>query len=92
MNLSVRPAGHELFTPDGCHPPTRIIQAPILSVFYPFRPAPVAGISSQPAPLTGGDPPLLAKNLGTTLLAWVTARIRLEPFFARETFFLAMFF
>jgi hypothetical protein len=40
--------------------------------------------------LSGGFPPLLAQNLGTAMLAWVTARIRLEPLFAAETFFLAM--
>ena len=70
--------------------PIRMIYAPILSVFDPFRPAPIIRIFGQPAPLSGGFPPLLAQNLGTVMLAWVTARIRLEPLFAAETFFAAM--
>jgi hypothetical protein len=63
---------------------------PILSVFDPFRPAPIPWIFGQPKPLPGGFPPFLAKNLGTVMLAWMTSRIRLEPLFAAETFFLAM--
>ena len=70
--------------------PIWIIHAPNLRVFDPFRPAPIIRIFGQPAPLSGGFPPLLAKNLGTVMLAWVTARIRLEPLFAAETFFAAM--
>ena len=70
--------------------PIWMIHAPILSVFDPFWPAPIIRIFGQPAPLSGGFPPLLAQNLGTVMLAWVTARIRLEPLFAAETFFAAM--
>jgi len=61
-----------------------------LGVFDPFWPAPIAWIPRQPTPLTDRFPPLLAKNFRTVMLAWVTARIRLEPLFAAETFFPAM--
>ena len=70
--------------------PIRMIHPPLLRVFDPFWPTPIIRIFGQPAPLSGGFPPLLAKLLGTVMLAWVTARIRLEPLFAAETFFAAM--
>jgi hypothetical protein len=70
--------------------PIRMFHPPILGVFDPLRPTPIVWIFGQPAPLSGGFPPLLAQNFGTVMLAWVTARIRLEPLFAAMTFFPAM--
>jgi len=64
--------------------------APELGFFHVFWAAPIIWIFGQPAPLRGGFPLLLAANFGTITLARMTARIRLEPLFAAETFFAAM--
>ena len=90
--LSTRPDG-QLMLALGFRPsPIRIICPPILGVLHALGPAPIIAIvwSGQPALLAGGFPLLLTANLGTVTLAWVTARIRLEPLFAAETFFSAM--
>ena len=68
----------------------RIIHPPGLGVLDPFRPAPITRISGQPASLTGRFPLLLAADFRAEVLAEVTARIRLKPLFATETFFSAM--